>query len=338
VRNPDGRTDVLSDRDLNIEWEGPLIVLTSRFSASASEIVAGALQDHGRALIVGNTSTHGKGTVQEVYHMNTRPAFSWFQTTAAAEPQTRPVASKITIKQFYLPGGSSTQLKGVPSDIALPSVNEFLPIGESDLPHALAWDEVPEVDWFNDWKKLNISSPEDPELKAALTQNSADRQEALEEFAFLKEQIEWRKQRYDEKAISLSLEQRIARKIKDQTYIEAMDDIYEELRETNYASEDFILKIAEEQDALSKKNLLEAEEAAIALAAENAVEAEQTEIALENESTDEGVDEEDEEEDKPAFDIYLRESARIMADWIKLESAGKSAVAIDRVKATVEAL
>ena len=333
VRTPDGRTDVLSDRDLNLEWDGPLIVLTSRFSASASEIVAGALQDHDRALIVGNSSTHGKGTVQEVYHMNTRPAFSWFQ--AAAAPTTRPVASKITIKQFYLPGGSSTQLKGVPSDIALPSVNEFLPIGESDLPHALDWDEIDEVDWFNDWKKLNISSPEDPELKAALAQNSAERQETLEEFAFLKEQIQWRKQRYDEKAISLSLEQRIARKIKDQTYIDAKDEIYEALRKTNYATEDFILKVAEEQDALSKKNLLEAEAAEAALAAEEAteaVEAEDSEVALKNE------DDAEEEEEKPDFDIYLRESARIMADWIKLESTEDAAVTTNSATATVEVL
>ena len=315
VRNPDGRTDVLSDRDLNIEWEGPLIVLTSRFSASASEIVAGALQDHNRALIVGNSSTHGKGTVQEVYHMNTRPAFSWFQTTPAT--QTRPVASKITIKQFYLPGGSSTQLKGVPSDIALPSVNEFLPIGESDLPYALPWDQIAEVDWFNDWKKLNISSPEDPALKAALTEQSLARQESLEEFAFLNEQIEWRRQRYDEKSISLNLEQRIARKIKDQTYIEAMDESYEALRETNYAAEEIILKIAEEQDARSKKNLEEAE------AAESSTEA-TTEVA--------DTDASDEEEDKPAFDIYLRESARIMADWIQIEAANKPAVLSDASK------
>ena len=323
VRNPDGRTDVLSDRDLNIEWEGPLIVLTSRFSASASEIVAGALQDHNRALIVGNSSTHGKGTVQEVYHMNTRPAFSWFQT--APTPQTRPVASKITIKQFYLPGGSSTQLKGVPSDIALPSVNEFLPIGESDLPHALPWDSIAEVDWFNDWKKLNISSPEDPALKAALTEQSLARQESLEEFAFLDEQIEWRRQRYDEKSISLNLEQRIARKIKDQTYIEAMDESYEALRETNYTEEAIILKIAEEQEAESKKNLEEAEAAEAALAAESSAEA-TTEVA------DTDASDEEDEDDKPAFDIYLRESARIMADWIQIEAANKPAVLSDASK------
>jgi len=335
VRNPDGRTDVLSDRDLNLEWKGPLIVLTSRFSASASEIVAGALQDHGRALVVGNTSTHGKGTVQEVYHMNTRPAFSWFQNTA--EPQARPVASKITIKQFYLPGGSSTQLKGVPSDIALPSVNEFLPIGESDLPHALAWDEIPEVDWFNDWKKLSISSPEEPRLKTALAHNSTARQASLAEFAFLKEQIKWRKARYDEKAISLDLEQRIARKIEDRIVIDHMDDAYETLRETNYAEQDFILKIAEEQDALSKQNLLETAALEVALAAaETANDLAAGIVAVEPEQ-DEAIEEE-EEEDKPDFDIYLRESARIMADWIEIEATDKAAVTATKIAVTAEAL
>lgn len=321
VRNPDGRTDVLSDRDLNIEWEGPLIVLTSRFSASASEIVAGALQDHGRALVVGNSSTHGKGTVQEVYHMNRRPAFSWFQATPAAT--TRPVASKITIKQFYLPGGSSTQLKGVPSDIALPSVNEFLPIGESDLPHALAWDEINKVDWVNDWKKLHISSPEDAELKALLTQNSATRQEQLAEFAFLQERIKWRRQRFDEKEISLNLETRIARQIADRVYIESMDKVYETLSENNYNSEAFILKVAEEQDALSKKNL---EDAETVLTAEkvNEVEIEieggvKVKIAQDKMDNLTTKNEDEDDEDKPDFDIYLRETARIMADWIQFE-------------------
>jgi carboxyl-terminal processing protease len=320
VRNPDGHVDVLSDRDLNLEWDGPLIVLTSRFSASASEIVAGALQDHGRALIVGNSSTHGKGTVQEVYHMNTRPAFSWFQTPV--KPQARPVASKITIKQFYLPGGSSTQLKGVPSDIALPSVNEFLPIGESDLPHALDWNKIDEVNWLNDWKKLKISSPENPQLKAALAQQSAERQQTLEEFTFLKDQIEWRRKRYDEKAISLNLQQRIAHKIKDQQYIEAKDAIYEALCETNYAADVILLKVAEEQDAQSKKNLLTKE---AALTSEEG----------RKESIEETLEEQGDDDE---FDIYLRESARIMADWISLEAASNTAVSSNRIKPIVDEL
>lgn len=319
VRDSSGRKDVLSDRDPSMLWDGPLIVLTSRFSASASEIVAGALQDHERALIVGNSSTHGKGTVQEVYHMNNRMPFSFFKST---EPEARPVASKITIKQFFLPDGSSTQVKGVPSDIALPSVNEFLPIGEDDLPHALPWDEVAAVDWVNDWAKLNVASPEDPALVKTLAAASQARQESLEEFQFLKKQIEWRRQRYEEKAISINLEQRIQRKIREKGYIDELDDIYEALSENDYPAEEFLLKITEEQDALSKKNLAEpmkqiTEEL-------KAIIGEGTEGTVED-AVAEAIDpEEEEEDDEPTYDIYLRESARIMADWIQTLGQSKA--------------
>lgn len=301
VRDSSGRKDVLSDRDPSMLWEGPLIVLTSRFSASASEIVAGALQDHGRALIVGNSSTHGKGTVQEVYHMNNRSAFSFL---SSQQPNARPVASKITIKQFYLPGGSSTQVRGVPSDIALPSVNEFLPIGEDDLPHALPWGKIDKIDWVNDWNKLDVDSPEDPALIARLAESSEARRSALEEFRFLKEQIEWRRQRFEEKEVSIHLEKRIQRKITEQAYIDELDDAYEALSEEDYAMKSFILKVTEEQEAQSKKNLAQS--------------------ADDDEAAPEVAVEEDEE---PAFDIYLRESARIMADWVHLIKAPEHATA-----------
>lgn len=308
VRDSSGRKDVLSDRDPSMLWDGPLIVLTSRFSASASEIVAGALQDHGRALIVGNSSTHGKGTVQEVYHMNNRSAFSFLNSQ---QSKTRPVASKITIKQFYLPGGSSTQVRGVPSDIALPSVNEFLPIGEDDLPHALPWGKIDKIDWVNDWNKLNVDSPEDPALIARLAESSEARRSALEEFRFLKEQIEWRRQRFEEKEVSIHLEKRIQRKISEQSYIDELDDAYEALSEEDYAMKSFILKVTEEQEAQSKKNLAQS--------------AEGDEASAEgDEASPEVAVEEDEE---PAFDIYLRESARIMADWVQLIKAPERATA-----------
>lgn len=308
VRDSSGRKDVLSDRDPSMLWDGPLIVLTSRFSASASEIVAGALQDHGRALIVGNSSTHGKGTVQEVYHMNNRSAFSFLNSQ---QSKTRPVASKITIKQFYLPGGSSTQVRGVPSDIALPSVNEFLPIGEDDLPHALPWGKIDKIDWVNDWNKLNVDSPEDPALIARLAESSEARRSALEEFRFLKEQIEWRRQRFEEKEVSIHLEKRIQRKISEQSYIDELDDAYEALSKEDYAMKSFILKVTEEQEAQSKKNLAQS--------------AEGDEASAEgDEASPEVAVEEDEE---PAFDIYLRESARIMADWVQLIKAPERATA-----------
>ena len=308
VRDSSGRKDVLSDRDPGMLWDGPLIVLTSRFSASASEIVAGALQDHERALIVGNSSTHGKGTVQEVYHMNTRSAFSFF----GAKDKTRPVASKITIKQFYLPGGSSTQVKGVPSDIALPSVNEFLPIGEDDLPHALPWGKIDGIDWVNDWNKLDVDSPEDPALVAQLATASDERRSTLEEFQFLKEQIEWRRQRFEEKEVSLHLEKRLQRKITEQTYVDELDNTYEALSAEDYTMTPYILKVTEEQEAQSKKNLARQIEDEATDANEAAAE---TEVAIE------------EEEEEPAFDIYLRESARIMADWVQLLEVPKRATA-----------
>ena len=313
VRDSSGRKEILSDRDPSMLWDGPLIVLTSRFSASASEIVAGALKDHARALIVGNSSTHGKGTVQEVYHMNNRMPFSFFGNT---EKQARTVASKITIKQFYLPDGSSTQVKGVPSDIALPSVNEFLPIGEDDLPHALPWGEVEAVDWINNWVKLKVDSPEHPELMAALADASQARQESLEEFQFLKKQIKWRKKRYEEKAISISLENRIHRKINEKVYIDELDDTYEALSENDYAMEEFLLKVTEDQDALSKEIL----SAPIKEIADSTI----VEIST-NKVSEEIEETSEEEEEEPVYDIYLRESARIMTDWVRALDKPKEA-------------
>ena len=304
VRDKAGRIDVIPDRDPRVAWGGPLIVLTSRFSASASEIVAGALQDHGRALVIGNSSTHGKGTVQEVYHMANRPLFSFFPQKIDA---TRPVATKITIKQFFLPGGSSTQVKGVASDIVLPSVNEFLRIGESDLDHALAWDQIPATQLGSTWNNRIIDDLTNSELFDSLKQASAARQAELKEFNFLVRQINWRQERYEEKAISLHLQQRIDKKILEQKHVEMLDEEYKKLNEINYETVDFITKISAEQEALSLKNQATSEST------------ERIHPSLESaDLEDKESDEED--DDTPPFDIPLRESARIMADWITLSS------------------
>ena len=309
VRDNSGRIDVLPDNDPRIVWRGPLIVLTSRFSASASEIVAGALRDHGRALVIGNSSTHGKGTVQEVYHMNNRPVFSFLPQFSKPASAARPVASKITIKQFYLPGGTSTQLEGVPSDIILPSSNEFLPIGESDLPHALPWNQIDPLVTELDWSTLGVAGANDPLLIEALEQASMARQTSLEEFDFLSKQIAWRKKRFEEKAVSIHLAQRITDKIEDEAYAEQLNTAYEALREKNYPTEEFLTKISEEQEALSIQNLsLEIE------TEESPVKTEQAE-AMSDPDPSEADNEEEEEEE--SFDIYLRETARIMADWVR---------------------
>jgi carboxyl-terminal processing protease len=118
-------------------YDGPLVVLTSRLSASASEIVAGALQDYGRALIVGDSSTFGKGTVQTMLPLTSVMA------SAGADMKSDPGALKVTISKFYRPSGNSTQLRGVRADIVLPSATDTPEYSESGMKNPMPWDSVP---------------------------------------------------------------------------------------------------------------------------------------------------------------------------------------------------
>lgn len=312
IHNSAGKVEVLADRNSKLKWDGPIIILTSRFSASASEIVAGALQDHQRALIVGNKSTHGKGTVQEVYHMNSANRFSWFNQFTQQKPP-RSVASKITIKQFYLPSGRSTQVKGVPSDIVLPSFNEYLPIGEADLPHALPWNRIPAVDWVNNWPKLGIDAVNNSELLTSLQQKNQDRIESLEEFHYLKKQIDWRKAQIDQKSVSLNLAQRIEKKISEQAHVDKLDALYDSLSQNPYKQQKFQVRIAEIQAEASRKN-------------------------LERAQTDTEEAHTDAEEAEIPYDIHLRETSRIMVDWIEwLQRTNTSEQVLQASQAELEA-
>lgn len=114
-------------------WDGPLVVLTSKYSASASEIVAGAVQDYRRGLIVGDETTHGKGTVQSLVDLG-RQLLRINMNLGAL---------KLTMQQFYRPGGASTQNEGVKSDVVLPSISNVVAKGEKELDYALAFDRVP---------------------------------------------------------------------------------------------------------------------------------------------------------------------------------------------------
>ena len=137
TRNLEGRVEVGSDRDDKVAYDGPLLVLTSRFSASASEILAGALQDYGRAVIVGDTATFGKGTVQTIVPL------AKVMRSEGLTPASDPGALKITISKFYRPSGKSTQLEGVKADVVIPSLTDLPEIGESDLGNPLPWDNLP---------------------------------------------------------------------------------------------------------------------------------------------------------------------------------------------------
>jgi carboxyl-terminal processing protease len=136
TRDLDGRVQVGADRDGAVLYDGPLVVLTSRFSASASEILAGALQDYRRAVIVGDSSTFGKGTVQTIVPLDQ------VMQREGVTPSEDPGALKATISKFYRPSGKSTQLEGVKSDIVLPSLTDFPEISEAELQNPLPWDTI----------------------------------------------------------------------------------------------------------------------------------------------------------------------------------------------------
>lgn len=222
VRDSMGEIKVDSDEDSSVAWDGPLAVLENRFSASASEIVAGALQNYGRAIIIGDTSTHGKGTVQTVLDMKQIDR-------ALAFSNQRTGAAKITIQKFYLPNGSSTQLEGVKADIVLPSIDEFLPIGESSLPHALIWDRIPTSKFSG--------HALDPKLVDTLKEDSLRRQHTLEEFTYLQRNVDWFKQRQDDKEVSLNLAERQKQKLVDDAFRKEM-----QAERTKLAKEDYPFK------------------------------------------------------------------------------------------------
>ena len=134
IRTREGRSQVLSDDTPGTLYDGPLVVMINEFSASASEIFAAAIQDYKRGLVIGSTSSYGKGTVQR--------NVSFGKPMDSLGIQTEYGAVKLTFQKFYRVTGSSTQLKGVASDIVLPDDYEYFKYREKDNPSALAWDEI----------------------------------------------------------------------------------------------------------------------------------------------------------------------------------------------------
>ncbi|HWC52050.1 MAG TPA: carboxy terminal-processing peptidase [Chitinophagaceae bacterium] len=134
VKDRDNRASVLRDKDHGVLYSGPLAVMVNEFSASASEIFAAAIQDYNRGVIIGSTSTYGKGTVQRNIPVGDDGIF------ALSSPDLGTV--KLTLQKFYRINGGSTQLDGVKSDVVLPDNLEYLKVREKDDPDALPWDEI----------------------------------------------------------------------------------------------------------------------------------------------------------------------------------------------------
>lgn len=279
VKSGQGDANVLStDGAEKIAWTGPLMVLVDRLSASASEIVAGALQDHKRAIIVGDAHTHGKGTVQTVCPLS------------RIDPQQKS-AAKFTIQKWYAPSGNSIQLKGVEPDIVLPSLFDNMEFGEKYQDYALKWDSISPAQIDDVWF-YGVGKAQADALIAKLNAQSHERQNKLDEFKFLKERIDWLKKRQDKKDLELNYDMRQAELKKAEAFIDSVEKREEEFAKSNFKKQEILLEA-------SKKNLEKKEE----------------DLKKEIKSDEETLLDEDKEE---VFDVQLREALRIMADWIEI--------------------
>jgi carboxyl-terminal processing protease len=183
----------LDDDDEGTAWDGPLVVLIDKFSASASEIFAGVIRDYGRGLIIGDTSTFGKGTVQQIANINDYVR----RRTSRQNAVVNRGALKLTIQQFYRANGESTQINGVPPHIHIPSMNDQRDFGEGKMDNAFKFDKVGGLPHDN-YNRV----PAD--LVARLNERSADRRKADPKFQKLDDQIKKYIERKARHSVSLN--------------------------------------------------------------------------------------------------------------------------------------
>ena len=209
------------DKDKNIVYSGPLTVMVDEFSASASEIFAAAIQDYKRGIIVGSTSTYGKGTVQRNIPLNPET-----ENFLADPKRAEDLGSiKLTLQKFYRINGGATQLKGVTPDVVLPDRMEYLKFREKDNPSALPWDEIAKADykpWISTFSNAAVVNTINDDLKKNVT------------FAKIKTDVDWL-QKYSDKQYSLN----ITKYKQEQNQLKAT---YKELEELNKLAKEMKVK------------------------------------------------------------------------------------------------
>ncbi len=200
VKDAYGKIQKHNDERSGMSWDGPVVVLTSKFSASASEILAGAIQDYGRGIVIGDTTTHGKGTVQSLIDLN-QILFR------VPKPPNMYGALKITMQQFYRPNGDSTQKRGVLSDIVLPSITDKMDVSETDLDYPVEWDSVPSAQP----KNFGLVKPE---MLKELQDDSMSRIADSEKFGKKQEEIKAYVEQKNRKTATLNEKKYLARREK----------------------------------------------------------------------------------------------------------------------------
>lgn len=214
VRTKNDSPEVLSDNDSNILWDGPLVILVNELSASASEILAAAMQDYKRAIIIGSKQTYGKGTVQNVMDLN-----RWMRSNDFGDLG----ALKLTTQKFYRVNGGSTQLEGVKSDVVVPDRYSYIDIGEKDQENPLPWDKIAPAnyeawDGYIDFDKT-IS-------------NSKERMAKNDQLKLIDENARWVREKRDVSKYSLNYEKykaNVEQSLDQAKHFEAINDYTNEL-------------------------------------------------------------------------------------------------------------
>ena len=227
VKSASGSKEVLYDRDPKIQWDGPLVIMTNSFSASASEILAAAMQDYKRAVVIGSKQTYGKGTVQNVIDLNQFVRGSSYGDLGAL---------KTTIQKFYRINGGSTQLEGVASDVVMPDKYSYLKMGERDEAEAMPWDKIDAADYKLWTKQTNFDT-------AIL--NSKKRIEASQAMQLIDENAKWLDLRNKEFQFSLNIDKfKLEQKKLDETNkkYKALSDYNNKLVFKSLPNEELLIK------------------------------------------------------------------------------------------------
>jgi carboxyl-terminal processing protease len=309
TKDYNGSIRVSANPDPGIAYSGPMVVLTSRQSASASEIFAAALQDYGRAVIVGDKNTFGKGTVQTILPIG---RFASLLGSHSDEDG----ALKLTIQKFYRVAGGSTQLHGVASDVGLPSLSDLPEFGEGALKNALPYDEVARARYtkWSDSHSLFIDQ---------LRRRSEERVKNDPEFHYVMDDIQRLRHKLDENRISLN---------EDQRKKELQDD---KLRKETRSKERLARNQEEPRiyrvtlDTVDKPNLqLIMYPGKLAEAKKNGITPKiDPEAAADAETDLIGGDNADDDTKIPAIDAERDEALNILADLVDLSRGPKTASA-----------
>ncbi len=192
VASGDGEVEVLNDRNSDVEWDGPLVILVNEISASASEILAAAMQDYERGVVIGSKQTYGKGTVQNVIDLN-----RWMRNNQHGDLG----ALKVTTQKFYRINGGSTQLEGVKSDVVVPDRYSYFDLGERDYKNPMPYDKIAPADYQTWDGYINLERT---------IRESKNRIAASEQLKLIDQQARWIKERRDNNVVPLNYEKYIA--------------------------------------------------------------------------------------------------------------------------------